>query len=31
MERAFSTHGEEQECIYDFGETAIRKDTTRKT
>jgi hypothetical protein len=31
MCRAYSTHGDEGECIYDFGGKARRKDTTRKT
>jgi hypothetical protein len=30
MGRACSTNGGEEECIYDIGEKARRKETTRK-
>jgi hypothetical protein len=30
MGRTCSTHGEEDECIQDFGGKAKRKETTRK-
>jgi hypothetical protein len=31
MGGACSTNGGEEEYIYDFGGTAVRKETTRKT
>jgi hypothetical protein len=31
MGREFSTNGGEEECIWNFGGKAIRKETTRKT
>jgi hypothetical protein len=31
MGGAYSTHGGEEECIYDNGGEARRKETTRKT
>jgi hypothetical protein len=31
MDRVCSTHGGEEECIYDMGWKARRKETTRKT
>jgi hypothetical protein len=31
MDREWSTHGREDECIQDFGVKARRKETTRKT
>jgi hypothetical protein len=31
MDRAYSMHGVEEECIQDFGGKAKRKETTRKT
>jgi hypothetical protein len=31
MDRARSTNGGEEECIYDIGRKARRKETTRKT
>jgi hypothetical protein len=29
MDRACSTYGEEEECIWDFGGRARKKETTR--
>jgi hypothetical protein len=31
MGRAYSTNGREEECIYDIGGKARRKETTKKT
>jgi hypothetical protein len=31
MNRAYSKHEEEEECIYGFGRKARRKETIRKT
>jgi hypothetical protein len=31
MGRACGTHGKEEECIWDFGGKARRKETTRMT
>jgi hypothetical protein len=31
MGRAYSMNGEEEECIYDIGGKARRKENTRKT
>jgi hypothetical protein len=31
MGREYSTHGGDEDCMYDFGGRAKRKETTRKT
>jgi hypothetical protein len=31
MDRAYSTHGKKEECMYDFGGKTRMKETARKT